>query len=130
MERLEHLGVPAGNGGIAIPDGVKEQSNHHRAYAGHIAGCNKGMLTVHRKRPRMQPADRSKSSPDIRYTPDITEVAEPFTLFGIPGDQHDLIHHLPQGIDETVDEGLALDHKEVLLPPTGTLRLSPNKYDR
>ena len=82
VERLKHIGVPAGYSGLIIPDGIKEQSHHCRADAGHITGGNKDILTMHRLHPRMQAADGAEPSPDICYAPDIPKVAEPFALPG------------------------------------------------
>lgn len=79
----------------------------------------------------MQAADGgAETSPDVRYAPDIPKMTEPLALPGIPRNDHDLVDRLLQGVDEAVDEGLAPEREEVLLPPPGTACRSADKDNR
>ncbi len=130
MERFEHIGVPAGDGGIVSDGGVKEEVHNARMDAGHVAGGDKDILAVHGKRSCMQPADGAKPLSDVRYAPDAVQVGEPFALVGVARNHHDLVCNLLQRLEEALDERPALEREEVLLPPAGTTCRPAYKDDR
>src|SRR5512139_522386 len=83
MERLEHLGIPAGNRCISRTDRIEEIRYNGSLDTWHIAGRDEDKVSLCRKDPGMQPPDRADALPDIRDAPDIIQGLEAPALFRV-----------------------------------------------
>jgi hypothetical protein len=119
MERLKHIGVPAGNCCISRTDRFKEIRYNDTLDAGHVAGRDKEQVTLSCKDPGMQSPDRADALPDIRDAPDIPQIFEAPALFRVFCHDNDLIGYVPEGVCEPLDERLSLEPEEKFLLPVG-----------
>src|SRR5512136_211360 len=90
MQRLEHVGIPAGNYCIIIINVVKQERDNTMVNTRHITGRDKDQVAVCGKRSGMKSPDRSDSCPDISYTSYISDAAEPPALFRVPCNEDNL----------------------------------------
>jgi hypothetical protein len=96
MERLKHIGVPAGDCCIGCTDGIEQVRNNGRFYAGHVAGRYEEEVTPGRRCTGMQSSDRADALPDIRYAPDIQKGIKAPALFRVLGNDDDLVGDVPE----------------------------------
>jgi hypothetical protein len=117
MERLKHIGVPAGDCCIGRTDGIEEVRNNGCFYTGHIAGRDKDEIAPGRSCTGMQSSDRADALPDIRDAPDILQCFKAPALFRVFGNDDDLVSDMPERVHETLDERLPLVlEKKFFLP--------------
>jgi len=117
MERLKHLGVPAGDCCVGRTDGIEQVRNYGRFYAGHVAGRDEEEVTPGRRCTGMQSSDRADALPDIRNAPDIPDSIKTPALFRVIRNDDDLVGDVPERVHEPFDESLSLvQEKKFLLP--------------
>jgi hypothetical protein len=96
MERLKHIGVPAGDCCVGRTDGIEQVRNYGRFYAGHVAGRDEEEVTPGRRCTGMQSSDRADALPDIRNAPDIPKSIKAPALFRVFGNDDDLVGDMPE----------------------------------
>jgi hypothetical protein len=129
VQRLEHLLVPARDGGVRVTDAIEEVRDDRRVDAGHVARRYKDQLAFCREGPGVQSADRSDTRPDIGYAPDPLNPVEAPALLRAPGDEDNLVDDLFKRTDEAVDECPALVGEEIFFLPVSPPGFSPDKDD-
>lgn len=129
MQRLEHLSVPAGNGGIKIINPSEKMGNDPGIDTGHITGGNEEYLPARCEGSGMESAYGSCSRADVCYAPDSPDGIETPALLGIPCDKDNLVNNLRKGFDQPLDEGLSLVREEIFLLSVCTPCLSSDKDD-
>jgi hypothetical protein len=129
MERLKHIGVPAGNSCIGIPKGIEEIRNNGCFYTGHIAGRYKEKVALRRRSAGMQSTYGADALPDIRDAPDILQRIKAPALFFVFGNDNDLIGDMLKRVHEPLDKGLSLVQEKKFLLPVGPAGFPADKDD-